>query len=109
MPSAASVKGTNNVSVIDANASENAVHSTTRREDEPDVVRFPDRPDGVVDDGTRAFAAVGATRDEVPEAGAEVGAPEQRIRGHAEEQHDRDRVAPTQPTGTSSRVRGRWC
>ncbi len=29
MPSAASVKGTNKVSVIDANASENAVHSTT--------------------------------------------------------------------------------
>ena len=31
MPSAASVSGTNKVSVIDANASENAVHSTTRQ------------------------------------------------------------------------------
>ena len=31
MPSAASVSGTNSVSVIDANASENAVHSTTRQ------------------------------------------------------------------------------
>src|SRR3954454_9129740 len=31
MPSAASVRGTNRVSVIDANASEKAVHNTTRQ------------------------------------------------------------------------------
>ena len=50
-----------------------------------------------------SLAAFGASRDQVPEAGAEVGAAEERVRGDADEQHDRDGLA--HGTDTSSRAR----
>ena len=61
------------------------------------MVRFPHRADRVVDHRARALAALGAAGDEVPEPGAEVGAAEERVRGDAEEQHDRDDVAVIRP------------
>ena len=87
IPSAASVSGTNSVSVIDANATENAGPEHDQTEDQPHVVRFPDRTDRVVDQRARPFAPLGAAREEVPEPGAEVGAAEERVRRHPEEQH----------------------
>ena len=89
MPSAASVSGTNSVSVIDAKASGKQVQSTTKHEDQPDVVGLPHRADRVVDDrraGVRPRSAPPAI--EVPEPGAEVGAAEDRVGGDADEQDD---------------------
>ena len=106
IPSAASVSGTNSVSVIDANASENAGPQHDEAEDQPDVVRLPHRADRVVDQRARPFAPLGAAGDEVPEPGAEVGAAEERVRGDAEEQHHGGRVRrfirPAPPRGVSS-------
>ena len=80
MPSAASVSGTNSVSVIDANASENAGPQHDEAEDEPDVVGLPHRPDRVVDQRPWSLAPLGSARDQVPESGAEVGPAEDRRR-----------------------------
>ena len=108
MPSAASVSGTNSVSVIDANASENAGPQHDEAEDQPDVVRFPHRADRVVDDARAAAAPRSAPPAiEVPEPGAEVGAAEQRVRGDAEEQDDGDDVGSSRHRHRRLRVRGR--
>ena len=108
MPNAASDSGTNSVSPIDANASEKPVHSTTRQKISQTWLASHTGPDRVGRDRARALAPLGAARDEVPEARAEVGAAEHRVRGDAEEQHDRDDVAhdlrsaptPTHTTGS---------
>src|SRR5262249_19050993 len=75
-------------------------------EDQPDVVRFPHRADRVVDECARLRPALRPARDQVPEAGPEVRATEEGVRGHADEQDHRDEVgfahdAPA-PTGSSS-------
>ena len=49
-------------------------------EDQPDVVGLPHRADRVVDHLAGPLAALGAAGDQVPEAGAEVGAAEDRRR-----------------------------
>src|SRR4029078_6647341 len=67
------------------------------REDEPHVGGFPHRPDRVREERAGTLAALGATRDEVPEPGAEVGTAEQRVRGDPEHQDHRDDVAPPTP------------
>ena len=59
MPSAASVSGTNSVSVIDANASRERGPQHDEAEDQPHVVRLPHRTDRVVD---RARAGVRPAR-----------------------------------------------
>src|SRR5262249_30312458 len=69
--------------------------------DQPDVVRFPDRADGVVHDGAGLGAAFGVAGEEVPEPGAEVGAAEERVSRDAEHEDDRDDIV--HQTGTVSR------
>ena len=92
MPSAASESGTNSVSVIDANALGEAGPQHDEAEDQPDVVGLPHRPDRVRDDARGPRTALGAAGDEVPEAGAEVGAAEERVGGDADHQDHRDDV-----------------
>ena len=70
-------------------------------EDQPDVVGLPHRSDGVVDHLPRARPALGAAGDEVPEAGAEVGAAEHGVGRDGEEQHDGDRRAHARVTSSS--------
>ena len=101
MPSAASVSGTKSVSVIDAYASGKHGPEHDEDEDQPDVVRLPDRADRVVDELPRSRAALGPAGDEIPEPGAEVGAAEQRVGDHADEQDDR--AAP--PCSWTDRLR----
>ena len=48
-------------------------------EDQPHVVRLPDRPDRPGDQGSRALAALAAPGHQGPEPGAEVGAAEDRV------------------------------
>ncbi len=78
----------NSVEKIDANAVPNAGPEHDEHEDQPDVVGLPHGPDRPVDELARAPAAVAATGDEAPEAGAEVRAAEDGIRRHADPQHD---------------------
>ena len=56
----------------------------------------------MVDDGSGALAALRAACGEVPEAGAEVGAAEERVRSDAEEQDDGNRVSERHLAPTSS-------
>ena len=100
IPRAANVSGTNSVRVIDAKASEKPVHSTTKHEDQPDVVGLPHRADRVVDHLAGALAGGRTPGDEIPEAGAEVGAAEDGVGGDAGEQQGGDRLG--HQTGTSS-------
>jgi hypothetical protein len=58
--------------------------------DQPGVVGFPDRTEGVVDDRAGGAAAFGAAGGQVPETGAEVGAREDGVTEHAEHEGDRD-------------------
>ncbi len=87
-----------------------------QREDQPHVVGFPHRADGVVDERPWSLAPVRSAGDEVPEPGAEVRAGEDRVGTHRGEQHDGDGVihrrAP--PPASSPRAahvdrRGRRC
>ena len=105
MPSAARVSGTKSVERDRRERLGEAGPEDDEREDQPDVVGLPDRPDRVVDDGARTLAALGAAGGEVPEAGAEVGAAEHRVGDDADEQHDGDRVG--HPTGSCSSALGR--
>ena len=82
-------------------------------EDQPGVVRLPDRPDRVGDQCPRSGALARAARHEVPEPGPEIGAAEHGVGGHAEPQDDRRQVdgvtrAPRAvrrgPSGRSSSV-----
>ena len=74
-------------------------------EDQPDVVGLPHRGDRVVDDLAGSFAALGPAGDEVPEAGTEVGAAEDRVHRDRDEQHDgggrcsSSRRLPSSPLG----------
>src|SRR5262249_35816760 len=47
--------------------------------DQPDVVRLPDRADRAVDLVPDPLGALALPRQEVPDAGAEVGAAEERV------------------------------
>ena len=53
------------------------------------MVRLPDGPDRMIDHRSGTTPAVGSSGDEVPEPRTEVGAAEDRVREHADEQHDR--------------------
>ena len=103
MPSAANDNGTNSVSVIDANASENAVQSTTRQKMSQTWFASHTGPIEWVITAPRPTAPLGAAGDEIPEPGAEVGAAEERVRGDPDHQDHRHHVAH----GTSSFWRGR--
>ena len=93
MPSAARLSGTNSVSVIDANASEKPVHSTTSTKISQTWFASHTGPiEWLITVRGRAPRSR-AARDEVPEPGAEVGAAEQRVGGDAEHQDDGDDVA----------------
>ena len=92
MPSAASVSGTNSVSVIDAYASEKPVHSTTKQKISQTWLASHTGPiEWSITSRGRSprFSAAG---DEVPEAGTEVGAAEHRVGGDGDEQDHGDGV-----------------
>ena len=93
MPSAANDSGTNNVSVIDANASENAVQSTTRQKMSQTWFASHTGPIEWVITARGRTAPLGAAGDEIPEPGAEVGAAEERVRGDPDHQDHRHHVA----------------
>ena len=101
IPKAARVSGTNRVSVIDAYASEKPVHSTTKMKISQTWLASHTGPMewSMTSRGSRP--AVGAAGDEVPEAGAEVGAAEHGVGRDGEEQHDGDDVAHTRVTSSS--------
>ena len=65
-----------------------------QHEDQPDVVRLPDRPHrvvGVVADAARRLSSAG---DQLPQAGAEVRAAENDVEDEAgQHEHDRERLA----------------
>ena len=94
--------GTNKVSMIDANTSENAVHSTTRMKISHTWLASHTGPMEWSMTARGRSPRARATGDQVPEPGAEVGPAEQGVGGDAEEQDHGDGVAPTHPTGTSS-------
>ena len=102
IPSAAIDSGTNSVSVIDANASAKAVHSTTRQKISQTWFASHTGPIEWLITARGALPALGAAGGEVPEPGAEVGAAEQRVRGDPHHQdHARRRrsrhAAPSVP------------
>ena len=76
MPSAARPSGMYSVVMIAANAGRERGPEHDEHEDQPDVVGLPHRPDRAVDQRARAGPASPPPGDEVPEAGAEVGAAE---------------------------------
>ena len=82
----------NNVEKIASNADGKPVQSTTSDEDQPDVVRLPDRADRPVDQLARPAAALAAAGEQAPETGAEVGAAEDGVHRHADHEHDGDGV-----------------
>ena len=100
MPSAASESGTYSVLRDRCERLGEAGPEHDQREDEPDVVGLPDRPDRMGDDGARTLTALGAAGDEVPEAGAEVRTTEHRVGDDADHQHHRHRIG--HPTGSCS-------
>ena len=92
------MSGTKSVSVIDAKASENAVHSTTRQKISQTWLASHTGPIEWSMTARGRSPALGAAGDEVPEPGAEVGPAEERVGGDADEQHDGDGVAhPDRP------------
>ena len=58
-------------------------------EDQPDVVGLPDRAHRVVGVLAQRPVALAAAAEQLPEAGAEVGAAEHRVGGQAEADQDR--------------------
>src|SRR5262249_58456714 len=66
------------------------------------VVRLPHGADGVVDQLSGLLTTDGSARDEIPEAGAEVGPTEDGIGSDGEEEHDGDRGAHTVTTSSAS-------
>ena len=65
-------------------------------EDQPDVVGFPYRPDGMLDRGARMRTSLRPAGGQVPESGAEVGTAEDRVRDNGQQQHYGDgRAHPT--------------
>ena len=97
MPNAASESGTNSVSVIDANASGNPVHSTTRQKMSQTWFASHTGPIEWLMTCRGAPPAPRATGGEVPEPAAEVGPTEERVRGDAGHQDDGDDVAHLSP------------
>ena len=69
-------------------------------EDQPDVIGLPHRSDRVVDHLPGALAGGWTPGDEIPEAGAEVGAAEDGVGGDAGEQQGGDGLS--HQTATSS-------
>ena len=55
----------------------------------------------MIDEGAGPVPAIRTARNEVPEPGAEIGAREDRVRNHTDEQHDGDGVGHVHDTGTS--------
>ena len=88
--------------MIDANASEKAVHITTRMKINQTWLASHTGPIEWLTTarGRAPRSAPPAVRSQNPDA--EVGAAEQRVSGDADEQHDGDRLA--HGTGTSSRA-----
>ncbi len=66
-----------------------------QHEDQPDVVRLPHRRDRLLDQRARRPSPLVAPGDEVPEAGAEVGAREQRVQRDPHEHHRGAHVGET--------------
>ena len=97
-PTRNSVSGTCSATEIAANAGGKRREEHDDDEDQPDVVRLPDRADGVLDE--RALLRLArAGRQQIPDAAAEVGAAEQGV------EHERDaRSRP--PRGSSGGMRG---
>ena len=104
MPSAASESGTNSVSMIDANASGNAVQSTTRQKISQTWFASHTGPIEWSMSARGPLAPLRAAGDEVPEARAEVGAAEERVGGDPEEEHDRRRRRPRSPDPSRSSI-----
>ena len=97
MPNAASESGTNSVSVIDANASGNPVHSTTRQKMSQTWFASHTGPIAWLMTCRGAPPLHRATGGEVPEPAAEVGPTEERVHGDAGHQDDGDDVAHLSP------------
>ena len=87
------VSGTNSVSVIDAYASGKQVQSTTKEKISQTWFASHTGPIAWSITARGRAPALGAAGDQVPEPGAEVGAAEQRVGKHADEQHHRGRGA----------------
>ena len=50
------------------------------------MIRFPDGTDRIGDEGALAGAA-GTRREQIPDAAAEIGAAQERVRGEREQDH----------------------
>jgi hypothetical protein len=68
-------------------------------EDEPHVVGFPDRAERVLDQTAAGHGTVATAGEQVPEAAAEVGAAEQRVRREGGEEDGEHRVRGGHVTG----------
>ena len=108
MPRAAIVSGTNTVSVIDAYASGKHVHSTTQVKISQTWFASHTGPIECSITARGRAPALGASGDEVPEPGAEVGAAEHGVGDDADEQaRPRRRCSSDRPLSSRSRRRGR--
>src|SRR4051794_32091026 len=58
-------------------------------EDQPDVIGLPHRPDGAIDLPAHLLGTSTAPGQEIPDAGAEVRASEDRVQGDPEPEHRR--------------------
>ena len=89
----------NSVDMIDAKATGNAVHRTTRTKISQTWFASQTGPIAQSISAARAAAPLAAAGEQVPEAGAEVGAAEHRVERRAEPQHDRDGVGGAHSAG----------
>jgi hypothetical protein len=76
-------------------------------EDEPHVVRLPDRADGPVDERASTAAALAGAGEQPPEPTAEIGAAEDRVERGSDPQHAGDGIGgahddPSLAGGTGS-------
>ena len=81
IPRATRQSGTNSVVMIAAKAGGKAVHRIDEVEDEPRVVRLPDRADGIGDERPRPEPGLRRVRQRGPRTRTEVGATEHGVGG----------------------------
>ena len=102
IPRAARLSGMNSVDMIDAKASENAVHSTTSTKISQTWFASQTGPIAQAIRARGTLAALAAAGHQRPEPGAEVGPAEHGVEGHADPEHGRDGVGGAQAGSSES-------
>ena len=91
------VSGTNSVSVIEAYASGNDVHKITKMKINQTWLASQTGPMECSIMSRGCSPSLGPARSQVPEARPKVGAPEDRVRDHGQQQHHATAVLTRPP------------